>query len=90
LALLDVWGHSWENDGDGNRWAEMENFFKLVSKRTDISYITQIDLVDYINAYKILKKSIDKKIIKNTSSVDLFIKIDNKPYKISAGSEIKI
>ena len=68
----------------------MENFFKLVSKRTDISYITQIDLVDYINAYKILKKSIDKKIIKNTSLVDLFIKIDNKPYKISAGSEIKI
>lgn len=90
LALLDVWGHSWENNGEGNRWVEMENFFKQVSKRNDINYTTQIDLVDYINAYKNLKFSVDKKIIRNLSSVDVYIKFDGKPYKIPAGSEIKI
>ena len=90
LALLDVWGHSWENDGDGDRWAEMENFFKLVANRKDINYTTQIDLVDYINAYRNLKFSVDKKIVKNLSSVDVFFKIDGKTYKIPAGGEITI
>ena len=90
LALLDVWGHSWENNGEGNRWVEMENFFKQVSKRNDINYTTQIDLVDYINAYKNLKFSVDKSIISNHSSVDVYIKMDNKAYKIPAGSEIRI
>jgi peptidoglycan/xylan/chitin deacetylase (PgdA/CDA1 family) len=90
LALLDVWGHSWENDGTGNRWVEMENFFKLVSKRNDINYTTQIALVDYINAFKNLKFSVDKKIIANLSSLDVFIKIDGKTYKIPAGRETTI
>ena len=88
LALFDVWGHSWENDGDGNRWVEMEKFFKLVAKRNDIHYTTQIDLVDYINAYKNLKFSVDKKIIKNLSSIDVYIKMDGKVYKIGAGSQL--
>jgi peptidoglycan/xylan/chitin deacetylase (PgdA/CDA1 family) len=90
LALLDVWGHSWENNGEGNRWVEMENFFKLVSKRNDINYTTQIALVDYINAYKNLKFSVDNKIVLNVSSTDVFIKIDDKTYKIPAGSQISI
>ena len=68
----------------------MENFFKLVSKQNDIHFTTQIALVDYINAYKNLKISVDKKIIKNLSSLDIFIKIENKAYKIPAGNEIKI
>ena len=90
LALFYVWGHSWENNGEGNRWVEMENFFKLVSKRNDINYTTQITLVDYINAYKNLKFSVDKNIVSNLSSIDVYIKIDDKTYKIPAGSQISI
>ena len=90
LALLDVWGHSWENNGEGNRWDEMENFFKLVSKNKDIYYTTQIHLVDYINAYKQLKFSVDKNIIENHSAIDVYIKVDNKSHKIPAGSIVKI
>jgi len=90
LALFDVWGHSWENNGEGNRWVEMENFFKLVSKRNDINYTTQIALVDYINAYKNLKFSVDKNIVSNLSSIDVYIKMDDKTYKIPAGSQISI
>jgi len=88
LALLDVWGHSWENDGNGDRWVKIENFFKLVSNRSDIYYTTQIDLVDYINAYKQLKTSVDKNIITNNSSIDIFIKRDNQAFKIAAGSTL--
>jgi peptidoglycan/xylan/chitin deacetylase (PgdA/CDA1 family) len=90
LALFDLWGHSWENDGDGNRWEAMEEFCKRMSAQKDICSITQIDLVDYINAYKNLKISVDKKHIKNLSSTDVYIKKENKVIKIPAGVEITI
>jgi hypothetical protein len=90
IVLLDVWGHSWENNGDGNRWVEMEKFFKLISRNNDIFYTTQIYLVDYINAYKNLKFSVDKTMIENHSAIDVYIKLESKSYKIPAGSTIKI
>jgi peptidoglycan/xylan/chitin deacetylase (PgdA/CDA1 family) len=90
LALLNVWGHSWENNGDGNKWNELENFFKIVSNRKEIQYTTMIDLVDYINAFRNLKFSVDKKIVRNQSSIDVYIRINKQSYKIPAGSEIKI
>jgi len=89
IVLLDVWGHSWENNGDGNRWVEMEKFFKLISRNNDIFYTTQIYLVDYINAYKNLKFSVDKTMIENHSAIDVYIKLESKSYKIPAGSILK-
>jgi peptidoglycan-N-acetylglucosamine deacetylase len=86
LALLDVWGHSWENDGAGDRWTEMEKFFKMVSRNPDICYTTQIGLVDYINAFKNLKFSVDKSMVTNLSSINVFIKMNFKALKIEAGS----
>jgi peptidoglycan/xylan/chitin deacetylase (PgdA/CDA1 family) len=90
LALFDVWGHSWENDGAGDRWIEMENFFKMVAKKQDIHYTSQIALVDYIHAYQNLKISVDKNLFSNLSSIDVYIKRDNKSYKIPAGGQLLI
>jgi len=86
LALLDVWGHSWENDGAGDRWTEMENFFKLVSRNPDIFYTTQIGLVDYINAFKNLKFTLDKSMVTNLSSINVFIKMKGEAFNIEPGS----
>lgn len=85
LALFYVWGHSWENEGPGNKWSEVEKFFKLVSKNQDIYYTTQISLVDYINAFKNLKFPVDKNMVTNLSSIDVFVKINGKVYAIEAG-----
>ncbi len=86
LSLFYVWGHSWEYEGPGNKWAEVEKFFKMVSKNPDICYITQIGLVDYINACKNLKFSVDKSMVTNLSSMDVFVKINGKVHAIEAGS----
>jgi peptidoglycan/xylan/chitin deacetylase (PgdA/CDA1 family) len=86
LALFYVWGHSWEYEGPGNKWAEVEKFFKMVSKNPDIFYTTQIGLVDYINAFKNLRFSVDKTMVTNLSSIEVFIKIDGKVLKIEPGS----
>jgi peptidoglycan-N-acetylglucosamine deacetylase len=86
LALFYVWGHSWEYEGPGNKWAEVEKFFKMVSQNPEIYYTTQIGLVDYLNAFKNLKFSVDKNMVTNLSSIDVFVKIGDKAYAIEAGS----
>lgn len=86
IALFYVWGHSWEYDGSVNKWAEVEKFFKMVSKNPDIYYTTQIGLVDYINAFKNLKFSVDKTMVTNLSSINVFVKMNGKVYTIEAGS----
>jgi len=86
LALFYVWGHSWEYEGPGNKWGEVEKFFKMVSQNPGIYYTTQIALVDYINAYKNLKFSVDKTMVTNLSSINVFVKINGKVFTIEAGS----
>ena len=85
---MDVWGHSWELDGEGGKWDEMEKFLQLISNNPSICYSRQIDLVDYITAFKHLKFSVDHKIITNLSSIKLFMKTNNKVFSIDAGETI--
>lgn len=85
LALFYVWGHSWEYEGPGNKWAEVENFFKMVSKNPEICYTTQIGLTDYINAFKNLRFSVDKTMVTNLSSIDVYVKINGEVHAIEAG-----
>lgn len=44
-ALLYIWGHSYEMDF-GDRWAELEEIFKLVSGREDIFYGTNREVFE--------------------------------------------
>jgi peptidoglycan/xylan/chitin deacetylase (PgdA/CDA1 family) len=88
-ALLDIWGHSWELR-DAAKWDEMEKTFKMLARRPDICYTTQIGLVDYINAYRRLKFSVEKDMVINQSSIDVFMRLNNKAYKIAAGATVKL
>lgn len=90
LALFYVWGHSWEYDGPGNKWAEVENFFKRVSNNPAIHYTTQIDLVDYLNAFHCLKFSVDKQIVYNPSHIMVYFRMNDKVYSISSGATINL
>ncbi len=90
LAVLDIWGHSWEMGTDDNKWKETEKFFKLLSDNPTIYYTSQIALVDYINAFRNLKFSVNKKLVSNLSSIAIYLKKENKTYKISAGSTITL
>jgi hypothetical protein len=41
--------------------------------------------VDYINAFKNLRFSVDKSMVTNLSSIDLFVKINGKVLTIESG-----
>lgn len=90
LAVLDIWGHSWEMGTDKSKWYETEKFFKLVANNQAIYYAKQIDLVDYINAYRNLKFSVNKNSVTNTSAINVYIKINTKVFKVMAGTTMNL
>jgi len=90
LAVLDIWGHSWEMGTDQKKWNETEKFFKLLANNPTIYYAKQIDLVDYINAFRNLKFSVNKNYVTNTSAINVSIKINTKVYNIKAGTTLNL
>ena len=90
LAVLDIWGHSWEMGTDQNKWDEAEKFFKLLANNQTIYYTKQIDLVDYINAFRNLKFSVNKSMVTNTSALNIYIKINNKVINVMAGTSMNL
>lgn len=84
VSLLYVWGHSWEI-GTEEKWAETEKFYKMVAKNPEIVSMTHIELVDYIHAYQNLKFSVDNKTVINPNFLDVFIRHDNRVFKVAAG-----
>lgn len=90
LALLDIWGHSWEMGTDQKKWNETENFFKLFANNSTIYYTKQIDLVDYINAFRSLKIGVNKNCVINTSAINVYIKIKKNIFKVMAGTTMNL
>ena len=86
LALLDIWGHSWEMGSDQKKWEEAEKFLKLLANKPTIYYTKQIDVVDYISAFKNLKFSVNKNIVFNPSTINVCFKINNTVYTVAAGT----
>lgn len=88
--MLDIWGHSWEMGADQKKWEETEKFFTLLANNPSIYYTKQIDLVAYIIAFRALKFTVDKSKVTNTSSFDVHIKINEKVYKVLAGTTMEL
>ncbi|PWE00613.1 polysaccharide deacetylase family protein [Marinilabilia rubra] len=95
-GVFYVWGHSWELT---DKWDVMEKFLKRISGKDDIFYATHIELVDYIHAYRNLIYSVDKSMIKNPGSTDVYLRftdysdVDNpirKDLCIPAGTTVNL
>lgn len=86
--LFYVWGHTYEFRSDED-WARIEEFFKLVSKRDDVWYATNIEIYDYIEAYRALEYSVDLNTVYNPSCIDVYIVHEEKQYKIPSGKVVR-
>ena len=85
--MFYLWGHSYEFDNDDN-WDVIERFAEYVGGRDDIWYATNIEIYDYVEAYKRLCTSYDKKIVYNPSSVSVWVEIRGEVYCVDAGQTI--
>lgn len=89
LQLIYIWGHSYEFD-QRNNWNIIEDFCKLIGKREDIWYATNIEIVDYIKAIHNLRFSASCEFVHNPTAIDVWVSVDKQVVKIPKGGTIGI
>jgi len=87
--LFYVWGHTYELD-DRQSWSKIEEFAEYIGNHGDIWYATNIEIVDYVNAYKRLEFSMDGKRVYNPTSTYLYMEIKGKIISVKPGEEKEI
>ena len=85
--LFYLWGHAYEFDDDNN-WELIEEFCKRASGRQDIWFATNMQVYEYVQAYKNLIFSLDGERVLNPSAIPVWIEIRGKVYKIESGKEV--
>ena len=85
--LFYMWGHSWEFERDNN-WDRMEQFAEFIGKREDIWYATNIEIFDYITAYRNLRFNVDMEFVENPTATEVFFLWHGKMYSVKGGEKI--
>ena len=87
--MFYLWGHSYEFEANNN-WNVIEEFAQYMSGREQIWYATNIQIYDYINAYKQLRFNTAMNYVENPTATELFFEYnvgwnDNRKISVAAG-----
>lgn len=85
--LFYVWGHSYEFDNDDN-WDRIEQFTEKIGGHEDVWYATNIEIYDYIAAYRQLRYSAEGTLVYNPTQIDVWIYCNGKIKEIKAGEMV--
>lgn len=85
--LFYLWGHTFEFEEDDN-WHVIENFFKRVAGREDVWYATNIQIYDYVQAFRQLIWNANADRIHNPTATDLWIKLGAQTHCIKSGQTL--
>lgn len=86
--LFYVYGHAFELDRRNN-WERIEEFFEKVSKKDEVWYATNIEICDYISAFKNLIMSVDSNYIYNPTTTTLSLIYSDQDF-INSGITFEI
>ncbi|MBO5249036.1 MAG: polysaccharide deacetylase family protein [Clostridia bacterium] len=87
--LLYIWGHSFEFDrNDG--WEHIEEICQKLANNDEIWYATNIEIYDYVQAYKSLQYSADGHTVYNPTLFTVWLDVDSRLYSIKSGETIRI
>ena len=87
--LLYIWGHSYEFDNNNN-WELIEEICEKLSFKDEIWYATNIEICDYVEAYKSLKYSADGHRVYNPTVTTIWLDVDGKIYSVAPGEIIVV
>ena len=87
--LFYIWGHGYEFERKNN-WEHIEEICEKLSDKDDIWYATNIEICDYVEAYKSLKYSADAHKIYNPTVKTIWIDVDRKLYCVKPDETICI
>lgn len=88
-ALFYVWGHSYEFNNQNN-WERIETFCEKAGGHDDIWYATNIEIYEYVEAYRALVFSADGTLVYNPTATEVFINYFGKEFAIAPRSTVKI
>jgi len=86
LALLPM-GHTYEFRQNDN-WNVIIDFFEKVAKNENVWYATNIEVYEYVTAYRNLVYLSDETKVYNPSSTDVWVKINGNKVFVPAGKTV--
>ncbi|HZG56814.1 polysaccharide deacetylase family protein [Paenibacillus sp.] len=84
LYMMYVWGHSYEFDEQGN-WDVIERFCEFIGGRETIWYATNIEIVDYLQAFDRLQFSAACDFVYNPSAASVWLSVDGDIVEAKGG-----
>ncbi len=87
--MFYLMGHSYEFNLDNN-WDRIESFLEMMGGKDDIWYATNIEIYDYIEAFKRVRFNLACTFAENPTSTDVWISKDNGIHKLEAGKRTYI
>ncbi len=87
--LFYIWGHSYEFYRDNN-WELIESICEKFSKQDDIWFATNIEIYDYIQAYKSLRYSADGRKVQNPTLEKIWLDVAGTVYSVAPGETITL
>lgn len=82
--LFYVWGHAYEFDADNN-WDRIESFCEKVGGHDDVWYATNMEIYDYVEAYRALHFSVEGKFVHNPSAIPVWFEYAGVTCKVEPG-----
>ena len=87
--LFYIWGHAYEFEQNGN-FDRFERLGDRLQGQADVWYATNIEIFDYVTAYRRLIHSMDGRVLINPSACTLWIRLDSRTVSIPAGGSVTL
>lgn len=87
--IFYLWGHSYEFNRDGN-WDHIEEFCGIAAATPNIWFATNMDVYEYVSAWRNLQCSVDCRCVKNTSATTLWIRTGGNLIQLDPGKVVKL
>ena len=89
LRLLSVWGHAYEFD-QRDDWDKIESQLNRLGHHDDVWYATNIEVFDYIAAWRQLDVSVDGRYLSNRSATDVCLHAGGADVLAPAGKTVAL
>ena len=87
--LFYLWGHTYEFD-DRNNWEVIKKFGEAVGNRDDVWYANNMDVYEYVEAYRSLRFSADGNIVYNPTARTVWFASGDVDVVAAPGETVKI
>lgn len=87
--LFYLWGHSYEFERDDN-WPVFEKFAQQMGNRPDIWYATNMEVYEYVTAYRQLVFAADASQVMNPTARTLYLQCGQKIHEIEPGKTVRL